>query len=201
MRDIDRYRTDISSHMKAMKVDVDICKDSAICPHTYLNKWDGIYVCTDCYYKLNDTLAVAEMNKERIRKEEELESCTPLDPIPSYFHSDSDISDFMGKNSACRGVKLGFLLAFTLELSCWDWTAAALIRRLIKPNTNKTRVRFTELDWMEPYVGQAQTFLSYAQQGKWGDVVAALLDGNADLDRIVWIDIFAYVKTSIAQNN
>ena len=129
MCNIDRYRTDISSHMKAMKVDVDICKDSAICPHTYLNKWDGIYVCTDCYYKLNDTLAVAEMNNERIRKEEELESCTPLDPIPSYFHSDSDISDFMGKNSACRGVKLGFLLAFTLELSCWDWSAAALIRR------------------------------------------------------------------------
>ena len=84
MRDIDRYRTDISSHMKAMKVDVDICKDSAICPHTYLNKWDGIYVCTDCYYKLQDTLAVAEMNKERMTNWPLTSSMTIPLLAPSY---------------------------------------------------------------------------------------------------------------------
>ena len=44
---------------------------------------------------------------------------------------------------------------------------------------------------MQDNTGQASTFISYAQAGKWGDVVAAILDGGADHNRCVWLDIFA----------
>jgi hypothetical protein len=44
---------------------------------------------------------------------------------------------------------------------------------------------------MQAYTGQANTFISYAQTGKRGDMVAAILDGGADHNRCVWIDIFA----------
>ena len=44
---------------------------------------------------------------------------------------------------------------------------------------------------MAEHVGPAKTFISYAQQGSWGDLVAAILDGGADLNRKVWLDIFA----------
>ena len=44
---------------------------------------------------------------------------------------------------------------------------------------------------MKSFVGPASTFISYAQSGKWGDVVAAILDGGADHNRCVWLDIFA----------
>lgn len=44
---------------------------------------------------------------------------------------------------------------------------------------------------MAPFVGPAKTFISYAQAGKWGDLVAAVADGGADRERMVWIDIFA----------
>lgn len=51
--------------------------------------------------------------------------------------------------------------------------------------------RYVELESMQEYVGPAATFISYAQKGVWGDLVAAVLDGGADLNRKVWIDIFA----------
>ena len=41
------------------------------------------------------------------------------------------------------------------------------------------------------YVGQANTFLSYAQAGKWEDSNAAIADGGANRSRYVWIDVFA----------
>ena len=44
---------------------------------------------------------------------------------------------------------------------------------------------------MKDHIGQASTFISYAQAGAWGDLVAALLDGGADLERCVWLDVFA----------
>jgi hypothetical protein len=62
---------------------------------------------------------------------------------------------------------------------------------IIKPATEDTRCRAVELPEMESYVGPASTFISYAQAGRWGDLVAAIADGNADLERFVWIDIFA----------
>ena len=40
------------------------------------------------------------------------------------------------------------------------------------------------------YVGQANTFLSYAQAGKWGDSIAAIADGGASRSCYTWIDVF-----------
>ena len=53
------------------------------------------------------------------------------------------------------------------------------------------KYRYVELESMQEFVGPAATFISYAQKGLWGDLVAAILDGNADFNRKVWIDIFA----------
>ena len=75
--------------------------------------------------------------------------------------------------------------------NCEDWSAADIIRYIIKPATQQTRCRAAELPCLREYVGPSQTFISYAQQGVFGDVVAGLLDGGvADLDRFVWIDVF-----------
>ena len=56
------------------------CVDEIIeCEHLYLHKWEGVYACTDCGYRLNDTSATTEKNCERITKEQELERKTPCD--------------------------------------------------------------------------------------------------------------------------
>ena len=39
---------------------------------------------------------------------------------------------------------------------------------------------YVDLEEMKDHIGQASTFISYAQAGAWGDLVAALLDGGAD---------------------
>ena len=53
-----------------------------------------------------------------------------------------------------------------------------------------------DLDWMEKREydvawPRAYIYFLYAQQGTWGDLVAAILDGGADLNRKVWLDILA----------
>jgi ankyrin repeat protein len=113
----------------------------------------------------------------------ELETKTPSDVIPPGMT--------VGKMSQMRGIKVRFLLAFTIKYNCWDWNSWDVIRRIIKPLTERDRCRFIELVMMAGNVGPASTFISYAQAGKWGDLVAAILDGGADLDRYVWIDVFA----------
>ena len=150
-----------------------------VCHHPYLNKWDGVYVCMDwfCNLSLNHDRDVT-----RIRNEEQAELLTPIDIIPE----DSNV----GKMSQQRGVSIGFLLQFTKKYKCWKWNSWDVIRHIIKPATEKTRCRYVELPEMIEYVGPAQSFISYAQQGCWGDLVAAVCDG-ADPKRYVWIDIFA----------
>ena len=129
----------------------------------------------DCFVELQEP--------DRIHSEIEKEANTPADNIPA------DMS--VGKMSQMRGVTIGFLLAFTAKFDCWDKSSWWIIRNIVKPMTEARRCRFVELDWMAEHVGPAKTFISYAQQGSWGDLVAAVLDGRADLDRRVWIDIFA----------
>ena len=151
--------------------------------YKYLNKWDGIYLCMDCWYKLNDTPEAAEKNAARIALEQEKEKNTPVDVIGP--------GQSVGSMSAARGVKIGWLLAFTKFYNCYNWSSWEIIRWIVKPATEKERCRMTELAGMASFVGPASTFISYAQAGKWGDLIAAIADGGADLDRYVWIDIFA----------
>lgn len=153
---------------------------SAECTHRYLNKWDGEYpyhcmnpVCNNCTI----------IDASRIALEEERERNTPVDVVQA--------SSSVGKLSQERGIPIGFLIDFTNYYDCWDWTSWDVIRRIIKPATEATRCRFVELPELKRIVGPAHTFISYAQAGKWGDLVAAVSDGGADKTRRVWIDIFA----------
>jgi hypothetical protein len=147
------------------------------CTHPYLNKWDGIYVCMDCNYRLE-----AQKDKDRINNEETMEKNTPYDVIPEGMS--------VGKLSQMRGVSIKFLLQFTQKHDCWSWNSWNVIRKIIKPETESKRCRYVELDSMKNNVGPAQTFISYAQAGTWGDLVAAVAD-EADVNRFVWIDVFA----------
>ena len=162
---------------------VEPCKDQCICTHPYLNKWDDIYLCMDCWCKLNDTPEAIEKNKDRLALEAELERKTPEDVIGE--------GQSVGSMSAARGVKIGWLLAFTKYYDCYEWNSWDIIRKILKPATEARRCRVVELPEMASFVGPAKTFISYAQAGKWGDLVAAIADGGADLDRCVWIDLFA----------
>ena len=137
----------------------------------------------DCRSKLNDSPEATEKNKDRLALEAELEKNTPVDVIGE--------GQSVGSMSAARGVSIGFLLAFTKFYDCYDWNSWDIIRKILKPATEEHRCRVVELPEMASFVGPAKTFISYAQAGKWGDLVAAIADGGADLDRCVWIDLFA----------
>ena len=94
--------TGIKSRIPNLFIDSSLSR--GVCPHQYLNKWDGEYVCMDCNQKLQDT--------DRIMSETELEASTPADTIPV------DIT--VGKMSQMRGVSIAFLLAFTAKFDCRD---------------------------------------------------------------------------------
>lgn len=98
-----------------------------------------------------------------------------------------------GKLSARRGVTLGFLLSWTKERNCWDLRTEEVVEKFIKPETETLKCRYIELPSMQAsgVVGKTRTFISHTWGAKWGGLVAAVLDGDASLDRIVWIDIFA----------
>ena len=162
-----------------------VCEDQSHCSHLFFDKWEGVYVCKFCRYKMNEM-----DDSDRIKSEVLKEKQTPNDDYPSGL-SDEVLKTYIGKKSQERGVTIGFLLAFTKKFNCWQWTAREVISRIILPATQADRVRYVELDWMKEYIGPATTFVSYAQAGPWGDLVAAILDGGADFDRTVWIDVFA----------
>ena len=85
-------------------------------------------------------------------------------------------------------MKLGFLLIFTKIFDCWEWTAAEVIRKIIKPLKEDAPYRVVGLPCMKGHTSRAKN-LSYAQADTWGDLIAALLDGGADLERCVWLDV------------
>ena len=159
------------------------CSDRGRCTHPYLDKWDGEYVCKFCRYQLK-----LPDDADRIASETEKEAETPRDEIPPGL-SESEREDHIGMMSQARGVSIGFLLALTSKYNCWKWTAWDIINKIVMPATEESRRRYMELDEMSGNVGPASTFISYAQAGDWGDVMAALLDGDADLSRFAWIDI------------
>lgn len=155
------------------------------CSHQYLDKWGPLYHCKRCGHNLN------RMNyASRYLSEAVLEENTGIDRIPDGL-AQNEIKTYIGKKSRDRGVSIRFLLAFTNKYNCWSWNSMEVIRKIIMPATKVNRERFVELPEMSCYVGPAHTFISYAQAGKWGDMMAAILDGGADVNRYVWIDVFA----------
>ena len=90
-----------------------------------------------------------------------------------------------------RGVTIQFLVDFANACKCWDMTTRDVRRLFVMPATRATRCRFVELPEMADIVGKATTFVSHTWGAKFGDLVAALCDGQADRSRRVWVDIFA----------
>lgn len=127
----------------------------------------------------------------RVSIEEKLEIKMTETENLQRMNNDSLIDE--GKLSQLRGVKIGFLLKFTKKYKCYDWTARRVVYDIIMPSTQAKRCRYVDLDYMKNdlNVGPAQTFISYAQAGKWGDLIAAICDGVEDFDRYVWLDVFA----------
>ena len=66
----------------------------------------------DCECKLTDSPEVIAKNADRIALEAELERKTPVDVIGE--------GQSVGSMSAARGVKIGFLLAFTKSYNCYE---------------------------------------------------------------------------------
>lgn len=130
----------------------------------------------NCRYKLSE-----ENDFDRIIQENFLEASTPCDILTTS----------VGEMSQMRDVKIKFLLDFTNKYNCWNWNSWDIIRKVIKPATESSRCRFVELPEMVTNIGPASTFISYAQAGKFGDIVAAIYDGAIDLERCVWMDVFA----------
>ena len=100
------------------------------CQHLYLNKWEGKYVCMDCFVELQEPACFGcfsrnDADANRIQSEIKKEANTPADKIPA------DMS--VGKLSQMRGVTIGFLLAFTAKFNCWDKSSWWIIRNIVKP--------------------------------------------------------------------
>ena len=75
------------------------------CSHKFLNKYEGLYICMDCFYELQEPDDTA-----RIQSEKAQEANTPSDRIPPGLT--------VGKMSQMRGVSIAFLLAFTAKFNC-----------------------------------------------------------------------------------
>lgn len=108
------------------------------------------------------------------------------------FGTNQADSDASAEASHKRGVTIGFLIDFTNKHNCWDWPTWKVVRDVVKPATEKTRCRYADLPDVlaTGAVGAAKTFSSHCWGAIWGLMVAALAD-KADLQRRVWVDIFA----------
>ena len=93
------------------KVDDNIVKDSKVCSHPMFHCWDGVFVCTDCYYRLNDTEEAKKTNQTRIEEETEFQQTIGDDGFDNL--TEKQKIALTGKNSVNRGVTIGFLLYFT----------------------------------------------------------------------------------------
>ncbi len=146
------------------------------CQHEFFEKWGPEFVCCDCWQKLSDTF-----EDERIKSE--LALMQKIDQEDMSLPSDGVL----------RGVSIRFIMDFTTKNNLWDLTTREVRRKFIMPATKELRCRYVELPHMvgTTNTGKAVSFVSHTWGAKFGDLVAALCDGNADLDRIVWVDIFA----------
>ena len=149
------------------------CDNSAgECHHPFVEEWNADYfVCVDCKQPLTDTTRI---ENEKEMKKKTGDNSTPEDAI-------------------FRGIKCRWLLQFTTENNLFNVPTYKVRRDFILPKTEaEGRCRYVELIEMKDSgaVGKAETFVSHSWGSFFGDLVAATCDG-ADLDRYVWVDIFA----------
>lgn len=177
------------------------------CLHTLIEKWkisiddsELYYRCIQCNKYLNCDNRPHEnlQNVARDRREKQIENRLNISIEESRVASgitphlsETERKSKLGKQSQKRGVSISWLVEFTNENNCWHMTTQEVCNKFIWPATAASRCRYVELKRLERAIGPAKTFVSHCRLGKWGDLVAALCDGNANRDRFVWIDIFA----------
>lgn len=146
---------------------------TAQCYHPFMENWNGEYHCVDCKMTIDDPI--------RLKIEQEL--------VQKTLDSDKLILE---NESHKLGVTIGWLVDFTTKYNLWEVPTWKVRRYVILPETSKKRCRFLELDEVvrTGAVGPADTFASHTWGASFGDLVTGLAD-CADMNRKVWIDIFA----------
>jgi ankyrin repeat protein len=147
------------------------------CSHNHVEKWEDNYRCTDCCQEITDPV--------RLQKEKYMETFATED-APSDGVS-------RGKLSQLRGLPIWWIVDWTVERDCWALPTWRVRRDFILPETNGSRSRYVDLPKLTTtgLTGPATTYICHSWGACWGDLVAALCDGNADRNRRVWIDLFA----------
>lgn len=145
------------------------------------------FMCTDCYpYKA----ITAETMPEKLEYERR------------RMDKDREKYDFEPRNSAKRGLTIGFLVEFCRKFDLWKVPTWQVRRDYIIPMTKDFRCRFVDLPAMQEsgIVGLADIFISFSNATLFGDLIAAISDG-ADYRRRVWIDIFAVMQWPSARSD
>eukprot|EP01035_Chromulina_nebulosa_P025430 gene25430-biopygen16455 len=144
------------------------------CNHMHVECWDGKFMCSGCSPPQEIT------DPQRIQREKEIQKKL----------GDEDRSE--PEQSVERGVTIAFLVALCKTFNLYKVTTGEVLRNFVIPLTSGSRCRFVELEAMRKagVVGQAVTFISHCNKAFFGDLVAGLCDGGADLTRRVWVDIF-----------
>jgi hypothetical protein len=117
--------------------------------------------------------------------------CSRVIPNPETHHiRESPHPRFSGTDLHSCGLPIKWLVQWTNDRKCSSMTTFDVWRNFILTETRKERCRYVALDSAKPFTGPAKTFISHTWSGIWGDLIAAISYG-ADLDRRVWLDIFA----------
>ena len=154
----------------------ELSSSRGICGHYYIedhgNENDSKYYCLQCESYILD--------QQRIKKEDKLKH-----ELGKEVSSAVDL--------VYRGVSIQWLIDFAQKYNCWDWPTWKVRRDIVQHETAASRCRYVDLEHVKNTagVGTPTTFVSHCWGACFGDLVAALCDGDADLSRRVWIDIFA----------
>ena len=129
----ENHKTMISSMLENL--------NSKSCLHLCVEKWDGQYVCNQCYKYLNyddgkngDGHCGNLGDAAREAREREIEATIISDAIPPDL-SVEQRKDHVGKLSQGRGVPIGWLVDFTVKNDCWEMATQEVCRKYVFPAT------------------------------------------------------------------
>ena len=150
-------------------------KNSTPCAHGFLEYRELKFKCADCLKEITEN------------------------EFPVLFKQETDKMNALGDRDHSevtvtmdRGITFEFLVKFCNVFDLWNVSIAEARRNFIVPITWDKRCRFVDLPVMKgkEIVGRADTYIVYASQSKFGDLVSAISEG-ADPKRRVWLDLFA----------
>ncbi|KAK3244341.1 hypothetical protein CYMTET_46041 [Cymbomonas tetramitiformis] len=94
-----------------------------------------------------------------------------------------------------RGITLAMLVFITQAYDLWNWATWEVVEHFVKPYTACSKCRMVEVPELQPFVGVADSFVSHAWGGKWGDLVSAVAH-RSPLDRRLLVDVFFVLQHS-----